>query len=98
MNSHFPTDPNNPHRLPVGLDLGDWTEWTTEIEKTGSAVTAKVVYQIRYAPDAGGNIGFSLYPVAVDGVGIDLSNPLKMESGKWIVGLKTGVTCKIPGL
>jgi hypothetical protein len=100
MNGHFITDPEQPHRTPVILDLGDWTDWEAcPIERDGMKETASVRFQIRYALNKDGDVGFALYPVAVGKIPVDLSAPLKVsDDGRWIAPLKSGATCLISGL
>lgn len=99
MNSYFPTNPDQPHRLPTPLDLGDWTTWSgVSIERADHQVVADVQYQVRYSLNAAGDVGFALMPTKVDQVAVDFRSMPVVEEGRWCVILVDGKTCRIPGL
>ncbi len=99
MNGFFPTDPKQPHRLPAALDLGDWTEWQgVQILKGERSTTANVRFQMRYALNQAGDVGFALVPAMVDEVAVDFSVFPYGDNGVYVAKLTDGTVCRIPPL
>lgn len=99
MNQYFATDPQNPHRLPVGLDLGDWTIWQDcpIIQPDNRPATADVEFQIRYTVTEEGEVGFALWPTRIGSLAVIFDTPLRGESGYWSAPTKSG-TYRVPVL